>query len=110
MKRYLIVTALASILAGIAAYAAPAGNASTETSRVYAEAQWLIRAERVHVPWDGGYERATAHGFCIETFNGSAHAMRQYGARLAPGFYLKICEDGSYFVNDGVPFHRMRAY
>lgn len=110
MRRYLLATALASILAGIAAYAAPVSNASTRSSRVYAEAQWLIRAQHVRVPWDGRYERATTHGFCVETFNGTSHDIRQFGARLAPGFYLKVCENGNYFVNDGVPFRGMEAY
>lgn len=109
MRKYLLITAVTAITAGVVAQAAPA-HASTHTERIYAQAQWLIHADRVKVPWDGRYQAASPHGFCIETFNGSTHDITQYGHGVPAGFYLRFCEDGNYFVNDGLPFKHMRSY
>lgn len=85
----------------------------SRSARVFQRAQRVIRWEHVRLPWDGRYQvRRHPHHltFCVETFNGSRRAVRQYGRKVPPGFYLLFCSSGHYYVNDGTPFRHTRVF
>lgn len=77
---------------------------------IYRDAQHVLSDTKTRTPWDGRYAYTKRHGMCVETFNGTRHDITTYGHGLPPGFYLKVCADGNYYVNDGVHFPGMRAY
>lgn len=76
---------------------------------VYRHAQAVIQDEQVKVPWDGRYSDYKGE-FCVEVFNGTGADIRQYGHGVPPGFYLRVCDDGNYYTNDGKPFRGMRGF
>lgn len=106
LKRLCAASAITGLAIG--ASVAPA-TASDTKANVYSAVQHLIADSNSRVPWDGRYSDRH-HRLCIETFNGTSHDIKQWRHGVPPGFYIKVCDDGNFYVNDGLPFAHMTSY
>lgn len=76
---------------------------------IYNTAEHLITDQKVRLPWDGRWYLRNKI-FCIETFNGSRHDIKQYGHGVPPGGFLKFCSNGQYYFNDADGFSHMKEF
>jgi putative methionine-R-sulfoxide reductase with GAF domain len=107
-------TVAAVVTSGVLGFASlhPSGaqvqHQPSNKPHTYHQVQALIKHAHLNVPWTGRYS-TTDKRLCVEVFNGTNHDIKWH-YELAPGFYLKVCSDGNYYVNDGTPFKHLRAY
>lgn len=104
MNRILIV-----FMSFVAMLVCGAASADASTAHTFARAQHLLSDSGDRAQWDGRYgERYSS--FCVETFNGTNRDIREWGHGMPPGFYILVCENGQYYINDGMPFRNLKAY
>lgn len=84
-------------------------DASAHAAHVFARATFLAKDSGNHAPWDGRYGEKHS-SFCIETFNGTNGDIREWGHGMPPGFYILVCENGQFYVNDGIPFRHLHSF
>jgi hypothetical protein len=104
-----VITAAAIGAATHGPFLSASSATPTQSHSAFQRTEWhnaehLIADQHVHVPWDGMVSYNEKTEFCVETFNGTRHDITQYGHGVPPGFYVKFCTNGQYYVNDGVPF------
>lgn len=88
------------------------GNSPRQSRQVWRDAHAVLQLDRVHLTWTGRYQytqRDHQHGACVEAFNATRHDVTQYGRLVPPNFFMKFCQDGHYYVNDGTAFSHMET-
>lgn len=87
---------------------------TTDKANTYKAAQHFLHQLDRHgnkVPWDGRYSYNEKTELCLELFNGTDHSLTFKTHHDTPqGFYIRVCGDGNYYVNDGTPFKGMKSY
>jgi hypothetical protein len=116
VTRHIVVTATVAVLGVLGLVVRPDGVIAVTSAHsdqfhqsIWHQAQTLIRRDHVAVPWDGKFSYNEKTELCIEVFNGTRHDITWHHA-VPSGFYLKICADGEYFVNDATPFPHLQTY